>query len=160
MATYKIDRKRDIFLTKDKFNIGVTTTNVYKDIRTIPTTVETMVETIQLPVDSWRRLLQHVEYLEDEILPRLRQGRHVHFESDLGAGFQLYIRPCYQCIVVRKIDYKTDTRRILIPEGRSWSRLINFVNILLVESEKKPPIQTLTLPWSDQLDANIPFLEF
>ncbi len=160
MTSYKIDRKREIFLTKDKCSIGITTTNVYKDTRTIPTTVETMVETIQLPLDSWKQLLQHVDYLEDEILPRLRQGRHVNFETDLGSGFQLYIRQAYQCIMIRKTNYKIDTRRILIPEGRSWSRLLHFVNILLVEAEKKPPVQTLALPWSNQLDANIPFLEF
>jgi len=94
--------------------------------------------TVELPVRCWKALLNYMSDI-DELIPRLKEGLKVSYQKRLGSGWIVKVTQCYQCIVIRREEWKKekDHRQVLLIVGGEWTTIHNILPIILAAAEEK-----------------------
>jgi len=109
---YKLSNRREMVIEKD----GIS--------------VKQPLGTVVLPVRCWKALLDYMPDIDD-LIPCLKEGLNVSYQKRLGSGWIVKVTQCYQCIVIRREEWKKekDHRQVLLIVGTTtfyrlfWLRL-------------------------------------
>jgi len=107
--------------------------------------------TVALPLSCWKTLLQCMSDIDD-LIPRLKEGLKVSYQKRLGSGWIVKVTQCYQCIVIRREEWKKEknNRQVLLIVDVEWERIHQILPIILVDAETKArpkwPVYSYILP--------------
>jgi len=107
--------------------------------------------TVALPISCWKALITCMADI-DALIPRLKQGLKVKYQKSIGAGWIVKVTQCYQCIVIRRQEWKTekDIRQILLIVDIEWNKIHQILPLILSDAEEKArpkwPVYSYILP--------------
>jgi len=116
---YKLSNRREMVIEKD----GIS--------------VKQPLGTVVLPVRCWKALLDYMPDIDD-LIPCLKEGLNVSYQKRLGSGWIVKVTQCYQCIVIRREEWKKekDHRRVLLIVGGEWTIIHDILPIILAAAEE------------------------
>jgi len=138
---YKLSNRREMTIEKD----GIA--------------VKQPLGTVVLPVSCWKTLLEYMPDIDD-LIPSLRQGLKVSYQKRLGSGWIVKVTQCYQCIVIRREEWKKekDHRQVLLIVGTEWTIIHDILPLILAAAEEKVRPRFPTYSYIDPDDRYIPDL--
>jgi len=137
---YKLSKRREMTIEKD----GIAVKQQHGD-------------TVVLPINCWKKVLQYLPTI-DEHIPNLKEGRKVFVEKNIGSGYVIRMRQAYQCIVIRKIDWRSDPRQIYFIVDVEYTTLHDILPRILEAAEMKARPRFPTYSYIDPDPRYIPGL--
>jgi len=92
--------------------------------------------TVMLPISCWKALVTCMPDI-DALIPRLKEGLKVAYRKSLGSGWIVKVTQCYQCIVIRRQEWKKekDHRQVLLIVVTEWDRIHQILPGIITDAE-------------------------